>query len=104
MSAGIRKKKKSGNSTLNESQTRGRKAPKLYRPSGSIPFPEVRGKILADAFLTKESDLNCMTFRFNDNTELVVEIEPCLSFAADYSDWKTGNERIIRRWPRVCST
>jgi len=33
-----------------------------------------------------------------------VGVEPCLSFRADYSDWKTGNERIIKRWPRIRST
>jgi hypothetical protein len=31
---------------------------------------------------------------------LVIEIEPCLSFTADYSDWETGNERVIKRWLR----
>jgi hypothetical protein len=31
----------------------------------------------------------------------VFDIEPSLSFRATYSDWKTGNERVIKRWPRV---
>jgi hypothetical protein len=64
----------------------------------------VRGKVVADVYLTTESDLNCVTLCFDDNTELVVDIEPCLSFTADYSDWKTGDQRVIKRWKRVRST
>jgi hypothetical protein len=82
---------------------RARKPPRLYRPPGSFPFPPVRGKTLADAYLTTEGDLNCVTLRFDDNTDLVIDIEPCLAFRADYSDLKTGNARIIKRWPRIRS-
>ncbi len=51
--------------------------------------------------MTTESDLSCITLCFDDNTELVVDVEPRLQFTADYSDWKTGNQRVIKRWPRV---
>ena len=96
-------KKKSGRSAFSPSQTRSRKTSKLYRPSGSFPFPDVRGKVVADVYLTTESGLKCVTLCFDDNTELVVDIEPCLSFKADYSGWQTGNQRVIKRWPRVRS-
>ena len=102
MSATTRKKKP-GSSKLNQPQPDGGKTPKLYRPSGSFPFPPVRGKTLADAYVTMDSDMNCVTLCFDDNTELVVDIEPCLSFAASYSDWKTGDQRVIKSWPRVRS-
>jgi hypothetical protein len=103
MSAAKRKKRPRG-STSNQSALSSRKTFKLYRPSGSVPFPQVRGKTLADVYLTTDRDISCVILCFDDNTELVLDIEPCLSFAADYSDWKTGNERIIKRWPRVRST
>ncbi len=77
---------------------------KLYRPSGSFPFPPVQGKTLADVYVTMDSDMSCAILCFDDKTELVIDIEPSLSFRADYSDWKTGNERIIKRWPGVRST
>jgi len=32
---------------------------------------------------------------------MVVDVEPCLVFSADYSDWTTGNQRVLKRWPRV---
>ena len=82
---------------------RSRKAPKLYHPSGAFPLPPVRGKTVADVYVTTDSDMNCVTLSFEDNTELVIDIEPCLSFTADYSDWKTGDQRVIKSWPRVRS-
>jgi hypothetical protein len=85
-------------------RTHGTKTPKPYRPSDSLPFPQVRGKTLADVYVTRDDDMSCVILCFADNTELVVDIEPSLSFAADYSDWKTGEERIIKRWRRGRST
>jgi hypothetical protein len=79
------------------------KKPKPYRPSGAVAFPQGQGKTLADVYLTTDTDVNCLTLRFDDNTELVVDIEPCFIFSADYSDWKTGNQRVIKRWPRFHS-
>jgi hypothetical protein len=99
------RKKKSGRSVRNQPEPRSSaKTPKLYRPSGSFPFPQARGKVVADVYVTMDSDMNCVALCFADNTELLIDIAPCLSFTADYSDWKTGNERIIKRWPRVRST
>jgi len=96
---------KSGRSVSNQPGTsRSTKTPKLYRPSGSFPFPQARGKTVEDVYVTIDSDMNFVTLRFADNTQLVIDIEPCLSFAAEYSKWKTGNERIIKRWPRIRST
>jgi hypothetical protein len=40
---------------------------------------------------------------FDDNTELIIDVEPCLAFSADYSDWKTGNQKVLKHWPRVRS-
>lgn len=102
MSAAPRKKK-SESSKLNQLEAGDTKMPKSYRPSGSFPFPQARGKTVADVYVTMDSDMNCVTLCFADNTDLVIEIEPCLSFRADYSDWKTGDGRIIKRWPRIRS-
>jgi len=61
--------KKAGRSTHNHPQTHGRKMPKRNRPSGSFPFPEVRGKTVADVYVTMDSDMSCVTLRFADNTD-----------------------------------
>ena len=75
--------------------------PRLYLPSGSVEFPQARGKTLAQVYLTTDPECRQVTLTFDDKTELVVDIEPCVSFAADYSSWKTGNQRVIRRWRRI---
>jgi hypothetical protein len=90
-------KKTSRRSALSQLRAPSRKGPKLYRPPGSFPFPDVRGKVVGDVYLTTKSYLKCV----DDNTELVIDIEPSLSFKANYSDWKSGNQRVIKRWPRI---
>jgi hypothetical protein len=76
-------------------------AVKSYRPPGSVPFPEARGKTLADLYLTLDSEANCITLTFDDRTEMVFDIDflPRFTVAAEYSDWKTGDQRVLRRWP-----
>ena len=80
-----------------------RKNRKLFRPSGSVEFTAARGKTLEQVYMTVYGDLNSVTLSFTDKTELVVEVEPCLAFTADYSDWTTGNQRVLKRWPRLRS-
>jgi hypothetical protein len=88
-----RRKKETGNKQS--------ELPRLYLPSGSVEFPQARGKTLAQVYLTTDPECRQVTLTFDDKTELVVDIEPCVSFAADYSSWKTGNQRVIRRWRRI---
>lgn len=91
------------NSTRKHSTASGKKPPKLYRPPGSVAFPEARGKTVEQVYLTAEAECRQVIVAFSDNTELVVDIEPCLSFTAELSGWKTGEQRVIRRWPRTLS-
>ena len=76
---------------------------KLYRPSGSVEFASARGKTVEQVYMTAYEDVNSVTLSFTDHTELVVEVDPCLAFSADYSDWTTGNQRVLKRWPRLRS-
>lgn len=80
-----------------------RKKRKLFRPSGSVEFTSARGKTVEQVYMTAYGDLNCVTLCFTDKTELVVDVEPGVAFSADYSDWTTGNQRILKRWPRLRS-
>jgi len=66
-----------------------------------VKFTSARGKTLEQVYVTADEDVNCVTLCFTDNTELVVDVEPCLAFSADYSDWTTGNQRVLKRWPRL---
>ena len=49
--------------------------------------------------LIVDADYHCISIRFQDNTDLSVVIDPGLRFKAEYSDWKTGNQRVLKRWP-----
>jgi hypothetical protein len=58
---------------------------------------------LARVYLSTDVDTNCVVLAFSDNTELLIDVEPSLAFSVDYSDWKTGNQRVLKSWPRVRS-
>lgn len=49
--------------------------------------------------LSTDSDFHCISTSFQDNTDLTVEIDPWLMFRADYSKWKDGNQKVLKRWP-----
>jgi hypothetical protein len=83
---------------------RSRKKSTSYRPADSFPFPQAQGKTLADGYLTSDAEINCITLAFDDNTDLVIDIDPCMAFSAEYFDWKSGEQRTIKRWPRIRST
>jgi hypothetical protein len=49
--------------------------------------------------LSTDSDFPCVSIRFTDSTDLTVVIDPWLTFQVDYSKWKAGNQKVLKRWP-----
>jgi hypothetical protein len=80
---------------------KGRRAPKQRKTSNSrvVQFPEVRGLTVEKVVLSTDSDFPCVSIRFQDNTDLTVLIDPWLTFQVDYSRWKAGNQKMLKRWP-----
>jgi len=74
------------------------KQPKT-RGSRLVELAEVRGLTVEKVVLSTDSDFPCISIRFQDNTDLTVVIDPWLTFRADYSRWKTGNQKVLKRWP-----
>src|SRR6185437_2347146 len=74
-----------------------RKKRKSYRPPGSVKFTSARGKTVEQVYVTAYEDVNCVTLCFTDKTELVVDVEPCVAFSADYSDWTHRHQRVLKR-------
>ena len=70
-----------------------------------MEFPQARGRTVERVELMTESEYHCISIRFQDKTDLSVEIDPCpdLTFAATFSDWKTHNQRVIKNWRRIRS-
>jgi hypothetical protein len=69
----------------------------------SVKFPQARGRTVEMVELSLDSDFQCVSIRFKDNTDLTVVIDTDLTFQAQYSDWKTGNQKVLKRWPLVRS-
>jgi hypothetical protein len=78
-----------------------RRAPKQRKASYSrvVEFQEARGRTVEKVVLNTDSDFPCVSIRFQDNTDLTVVIDPWLTFRADYSRWKAGNQKVLKRWP-----
>lgn len=85
----------------NKAPQEARRAPKQpkTRYSRLVEFPEARGRTVEKVELSTDSDFPCISIRFQDNTDLTVVIDPWLTFRADYSRWKAGNQKVLKRWP-----
>jgi|SRR6478735_9390667 len=83
--------------------SKARRTPKQRKPQHSrlVQFPEARGRTVERVELSTDSDFPCVSIRFQDNTDLTVVIDPWLTFRADYSRWKGGEQKILKRWPPV---
>jgi hypothetical protein len=68
-----------------------------------VKFPQARGRTVEMVELSLDSDYHCVSIRFKDNTDLTVVIDPALTFQATYSEWKSGNQKVLKRWPVVRS-
>jgi len=83
-----------------QSPRKSRRTPKQPRARYSrlVEFPEVSG-LVEKVQISTDSDFPCISIRFQDNTDLTVIIDPWMTFQADYSRWKDGNQKVLKRWP-----
>jgi hypothetical protein len=47
------------------------------------------------------ADFPCVEIGFADKTALLVAMDTRLTMEPTYSNWKTGNQRLLRRWKAV---
>ncbi len=76
---------------------------RTHGPSRLMEFPEVKGRTVEKVELSADPDFPCFSIRFQDNTDLTVVIYPGLTFRVDYSEWKAGKQKMLKRWPVVRS-
>jgi hypothetical protein len=83
----------------------GKDARKRRLPRGCVRYSQMKGKLVDFVELWVSSDYRCISIRFQDKTDFTVEIDPCLglTFNAMHSGWKTGDQRVLKRWPSVNS-
>ncbi len=80
-----------------------RKARREDTYARSVKFPQARGRTVEMVELSLDSDFQCVSIRFKDNTDLTVVIDTALTFRAEYSKWKAGNQTVLKRWPVIRS-
>lgn len=66
-----------------------------------LRFPQVKGKTIEGVEFSTELGYHCISVNFSDKTSLSFEIEARFVVEADYSNWKTGNQRVLRSWRPV---
>jgi hypothetical protein len=69
--------------------------------SRSLEFNEAKGKTVAFIKMFTDADFPCVEIGFHDKTALHFLLEPSLTMEPTYSSWKTGNQRLLRRWPAI---
>lgn len=62
-------------------------------------FREAVGKTVEFVEICTSADFPCIDIGFTDKTALLFLIEARLSMEPTYSDWTTGNQRVLTRWP-----
>lgn len=82
---------------------RARRAPaqKGVRYPRLVEFPQARGRTVEKVELNLDSDFHCISIRFQNDTDLTFMIDPALTFRADYSKWKDGEQKVLKRWPPI---
>ena len=71
----------------------------------------IKGKVLVAISISNELDCRYLSLEFEDKTELTITLETRLTGKLELFDWKTGDQRLIRKvglipddaplwWPR----
>lgn len=68
-----------------------------------VEFPQARGRIVEMVELSLDPEFYCVSIRFKDNIDLTVVIDAALTFRAEYSEWKAGEQKILKQWPMIRS-
>jgi hypothetical protein len=71
------------------------------RSKHCLRFRDARGKTVEFVEMWADADFPCMEIGFADKTALLFVMDTRLVMEPAYTSWKTGNQRILRRWPAV---
>jgi hypothetical protein len=59
------------------------------------------GKTVEFVEMWTDADFPCVEIGFEDKTALHFVMDTRLTMESAYANWKTGNQRMLRRWPAV---
>jgi hypothetical protein len=75
----------------------------LPNPPTRHDFPEVKGKIVEAVEVTVTSEYYGITVRLQDKTTLNFVMEPCVFAFPVYSDFTSGEEKILKQYRPIRS-
>ena len=75
--------------------------PAISSNRNRVRFPEVRGRVVQFVEFFSDPSTNTVHLRFQDNTSLTFDFATSFAMEAYFSRWKSGNERVLRYWPRI---
>ena len=64
-----------------------------------LRFREAEGKTVEFVEMYTDAEFPCVEIGFADKTALHFLMDTRLTMEPTYSSWKTGNLRMLRRWP-----
>jgi hypothetical protein len=82
---------------------RGKTTIRRYSGRRFYRFEEIKGKPVDFVEVFTAGEYHSISVRFEDKTVLHFVIDPGFTLETEYSDWKTGNWRPIKRWPLIHS-
>ena len=84
-------------------RTQNRSASFVLPKSRRTFFPQTNGRVVKQVeFFTDQSN-NTLELTFQDDTSLSFEFEPSFVWEAYFARWKSGEQRILHRWPPIRS-
>ena len=70
------------------------------RSSRKPGFPEVKGKVVERVEVSTVEGCS-IGILFQDRTYLAFDVDPLIRITPDFSDWKTGNYKPLKRWRSI---
>ena len=62
---------------------------------------EIHGKTLDEIEITNLNEWRNITVRFTDETSIHFHLQLTLLVNTELSDWRTGNDNILKRYPQM---
>jgi len=80
------------------------KTPQNNKPYRKVvQFPQAKGKLVEDVEFSTSVDYHNISINFQDKTSLNFSIETGFTLETDYSNWRSGNQRVLRVWRPIHS-
>ncbi len=67
-------------------------------------FPQAEGKVVDAVEFCAATEGHTISINFRDKTCLNFSVATGFTLKTDYSDWKTGEQRVVRRWSPIRSS